>query len=110
MCRQFARRRIAPMARPEAREMEAERPHKTSLASVGTSGFSDSRALGHAGPLRARAEDPGTRLLQQHPGRRRGPGCLAACRNARRVTDGGFADNLVPPCRKTDSQISNYPK
>jgi len=28
------------MARPEAREMEAERPHKTSLASVGTSGFS----------------------------------------------------------------------
>ena len=35
MCRQFARRRIAPMARPEAREMEAERPYKTSLALVG---------------------------------------------------------------------------
>ena len=28
------------MARPEAREMEAEPPHTTSLASVGTSGFS----------------------------------------------------------------------
>src|SRR5271157_4618831 len=40
MCSQFARRRIAPMARPEAREMKAERPHTTSLALVGTSGFS----------------------------------------------------------------------
>jgi len=28
------------MARPEGREMEAERPHETSLAAVGTSGFS----------------------------------------------------------------------
>ena len=28
------------MARLEAREMEAERPHKTLLASVGTCGFS----------------------------------------------------------------------
>ena len=58
------------MARPEAREMEAERPRKTSLASVGTSGFSYRDWKGFSIPS----------------------GCL---------------DNLVPPCRKNDSQISS---
>ena len=53
--------------------MEVERPHKTSLASVGTSGFSYRDWKGVLYP---------------------------------EVTDGGFADNLVPPCRKSDSQMS----